>query len=173
MKGKIIDNYWNSVLSNSPLVDLVNEQDEKALQNLLDIQIVWAEKDIENHQNISLKFIFKPNAYFNETVLTRNLITSNGEFICVEGTKITWKENKCLTHEKKKITNKATGENKFVQGKKIQSFFDIFLDWNVQTPEELERAAFILGELGNLIVKDSISYFLGLINADDLSDEED
>jgi len=37
MKGKVIDNYWNSVLSNSPLVDEISENDEKALTYLLNI----------------------------------------------------------------------------------------------------------------------------------------
>lgn len=31
LKGKVIDNYWNSVFSNSALVDEISEKDEKAL----------------------------------------------------------------------------------------------------------------------------------------------
>jgi hypothetical protein len=41
MKGKVIDNYWNSVLSNSPLVSEITEEDEKALAFLLDIQNIF------------------------------------------------------------------------------------------------------------------------------------
>jgi hypothetical protein len=41
MKGKVIDNYWNSVLSNSPLVSEITEEDEKALTYLLDIQNIF------------------------------------------------------------------------------------------------------------------------------------
>lgn len=66
MKGKVIDNYWNSVLSNSPLVDEITEQDEKALSYLLDIQNVFPQNANEN-QNITLKFVFKENPFFNET----------------------------------------------------------------------------------------------------------
>jgi len=58
MKGKVIDNYWNSVLSNSPLVDEITEDDEKALSYLLDIQHIFPENTKDN-QNISLKFLFK------------------------------------------------------------------------------------------------------------------
>ncbi len=58
MKGKVIDNYWNSVLSNSPLVDEITENDEKALTYLLDIQIIFPENVVDNG-NISLKFLFK------------------------------------------------------------------------------------------------------------------
>lgn len=40
LKGKVIEDYWISVLSNSALVDEINEKDEKALKYLLDIQKV-------------------------------------------------------------------------------------------------------------------------------------
>lgn len=66
MKGKVIDNYWNSVLSNSPLVDEITQQDEKALSYLIDIQNVFPQNANEN-QNITLKFVFKENPFFNET----------------------------------------------------------------------------------------------------------
>ena len=56
MKGKLIDNYWNSVLSNSPLVDEITENDEKALNYLLDIQIIFPENVLDN-ANISLSFL--------------------------------------------------------------------------------------------------------------------
>lgn len=52
--------------------------------------------------------------------------------LALEGDQITWKDGKWLTHEKKKITNKKTGESKIDKGKKIKSFFDIFLDWNAE-----------------------------------------
>ena len=58
MKGKVIDNYWNSVLSNSPLVSEITEEDEKAHAYLLEIQNIFPESPNEN-QNISLKFVFK------------------------------------------------------------------------------------------------------------------
>jgi hypothetical protein len=59
------------------------------------------------------------------------LKTSGGQPVCIEGTKINWKElGKSLRHEFKKVTNKKTGETKTVQGAKIASFFDIFEDQN-------------------------------------------
>lgn len=84
--------------------------------------------------------------------------------MCVEGDPITWKPNAFVVYEKKKVSNKASGEVKFIQGKKINSFFDVFLDWNVEKPNDLLRVGGIINELGNLIIKDSLSYFLGLID---------
>lgn len=45
LKGKVIEDYWISVLSNSALVDEINEKDEKALKYLLDIQKVHDPED--------------------------------------------------------------------------------------------------------------------------------
>ena len=49
--------------------------------------------------------------------------------LALEGGKVTWKDNKWLTHEKKKKKKKKTGETRIEKGKKIKSFFDIFEDW--------------------------------------------
>ena len=86
--------------------------------------------------------------------------------LALEGDQLTWKEGKWLTHEKKKITNKKTGESKIDKGKKIKSFFDIFLDWNAENQAELQRTGNFMAELANMIVMDSLDYFLGLINSD-------
>lgn len=51
--------------------------------------------------------------------------------LATDGDQVNWKEGKCLTHEVKKVTNKKTGESRIEKGKKIKSFFDIFVDWNV------------------------------------------
>jgi hypothetical protein len=78
-----------------------------------------------------------------------------------------------LTHERKKITNKKTGESKIDKGKKIKSFFDIFLDWTADKPADLDRVGDIILELANLIVMDSLDYFLDLINEEERSVDED
>lgn len=62
LKGKVIDNYWMGVFSNSAIVDEINEEDEKALKYLLDIQRIDNPTDPES---IELEFVFKPNPYFN------------------------------------------------------------------------------------------------------------
>lgn len=57
------------------------------------------------------------------------MVVKDRQMLALEGGKVTWKDNKWLTHEKKKITNKKTGETRIEKGKKIKSFFDIFEDW--------------------------------------------
>lgn len=86
---------------------------------------------------------------------------------------MTWREGQCLTHEIKKATNKKTGQKSTIQGSKIQSFFDIFLDWDRQNVEELSRASGMISELSEMVLLDSIDYFLGVINADEESDDDD
>jgi hypothetical protein len=93
------------------------------------VQLLESES-AENLNNVNLKFIFKANPYFSETVITRKLRFVDGVCFSLEGDKTTWKQGNWLTHESKKISNKSTGETKITQGKKIDSFFDIFLDWN-------------------------------------------
>jgi len=98
------------------------------MEYLLDVQVVDAEKD-ETNTSINLRFIFKPNSYFTETSVIRRLKYAEGGPVALEGDLLTWKTGNWLTHESKKVSNKATGESKMVQGKKIESFFDIFLNW--------------------------------------------
>lgn len=75
LKGKVIEDYWISVFSNSALVDEINEKDEKALKYLLDIQKIDDPEDIES---ITLNFIFKSNPFFKETEVKRKLDIKNG-----------------------------------------------------------------------------------------------
>lgn len=138
LKGKVIDNYWMGVFSNSAIVDEINEEDEKALKYLLDIQRIDNPADPES---IELEFVFKPNPYFNETSLKRKLNIKNGEALSLEGDTITWKEGQCLTHTVKKVTNKKTGEKTTMEGKKIKSFFDIFLNVDSKNQSLLARVA--------------------------------
>lgn len=93
--------------------------------------------------------------------------------VCLEGDQVTWKSGNWLTHESKKINNKATGESKVTKGKKIESFFDIFLDWNAnENADELAKCSQIVYDL-IAVIRDSLSYFLGLFEVLDESEEED
>lgn len=60
-----------------------------------------------------------------------------------------------------------------VQGEKIKSFFDIFINWDLKNPEMLDRVATNMIEISNLLLFDSVDYFLGIINADEESQDED
>jgi hypothetical protein len=68
------------------------------------VQIVDGEEG-----TISLKFVFKPNAYFVETSVVRRLRVAEGRAVCLEGDVLTPKAGNWLTHESKKVTNKGTG----------------------------------------------------------------
>ena len=166
MKGKIIESYWNGAFENSALMNYITEKDERALENLVNIQIAEGEPD-----TVSLKFTFKPNPYFVETTAVRRLRFAQGQVVCLEGEVMTPKAGNWLTHECKKVTNKGNGQTKNVQGKKIDSFFDIFLNLTaVDHPKELAKCADIMQELVS-VVRDSLSYFLGLFELNE--SEED
>lgn len=167
----MIDRYWNAALENSAVASLITENDEKALEYLQDIQVV---EDKDNEGGITLRFLFKQNPYFSETTITRKLRYSKGAPVCLEGDIPSWKSGHWLTHETKKANNKTTGLSKVIQGKKIESFFDIFINWTAnENPQELEKCFTIVSELSN-VIRDSLSYFLGLFEVDDGSlDEED
>jgi len=46
------------------------------------------------------------------------------------------------------------------------------LNWTVDNPKELQKSEAILNEL-MVVIRDSLSYFLGLFDVDDGSEEEE
>ena len=76
MKGKTIESYWVGAFQNSPLERFINEKDESALENLLNIYSLNDAKDINT---VSYKFIFKANPFFQETTVVRRLKLENGK----------------------------------------------------------------------------------------------
>ncbi len=117
--------------------------------------------------------MFKPNPYFTETSIVRRLKFADGKPVCLEGDEVTWKNGNWLTHESRKVSNKGTGESKQTKGKKIDSFFDIFLNWTSNdNPTELSKCHEILYDL-MAVIRDSLSYFLGLFDMEDESEEEE
>ena len=60
-----------------------------------------------------------------------------------------------------------------MEGKKIKSFFDIFLNFDNKNQEMLKRVADNMSEISSLLILDSVDYFLGVINADEQSEDED
>jgi hypothetical protein len=155
------------------VAQFITEPDEKALEFLQDIQVV---EDSSNENGITLRFIFKANPYFSETTVVRKLrLGEDRAAVCLEGDQPSWKAGNWLTHESKKVNNKATGESKVLKGKKVDSFFDIFLNWTAaENAKELEKCSQILNEL-MVVIRDSLGYFLGLFDVDgeDSEAEED
>lgn len=129
--------------------------------------------DKDDQESITLRFIFKENSFFNEKVLVRKAKVVNGQFMCIEGDPISWKDGQCLTHSIKKVSNKKTGEKSTKIEKKLKSFFDIFLNWDQKNMEELVRVSGLMEEIANFVTMDSIDYFLGVINADEISVDDE
>ena len=103
LKGKIIDSYWNSALENSPISSFISENDEKALESLVDIELAEAG---DNPHGINLRFVFKANPYFAEGKVLRRIRVVEGEMVGVEGDKLEWKDNKWLTTKPKRSGTK-------------------------------------------------------------------
>lgn len=129
-----IPQFWACAMTHMEAIgELITEEDVDCLEHLQDIQC----EDDEDGKGFTLRFIFSENDYFTNTVLTKsykvpNLLISDEPLIKnVEGTKIDWKPDKCLTH--KKVTKKQRGKGKhagqvrtIVHQEEKESFFSWF-----------------------------------------------
>ncbi|GAX19267.1 nucleosome assembly protein 1-like 1 [Fistulifera solaris] len=129
-----IPQFWACAMTHMETIgELITEEDVDCLEHLQDIQ---CEDDVDG-KGFTLRFFFAENEYFTNTVLTKsyqvpNLLVSDEPMIKnVEGTKIDWKPDKCLTH--KKITKKQRGKGRhagqvrtIVQQEEKESFFNWF-----------------------------------------------
>jgi nucleosome assembly protein 1-like 1 len=151
-----IPQFWACAMTHMETIgELITEEDVDCLEHLQDIQC----EDDEDGKGFTLRFFFAENEYFTNTVLTKsyqvpNLLVSDEPMIKnVEGTKIDWKPDKCLTH--KKITKKQRGKGRhagqvrtIVQQEEKESFFNWFSapelpslnpDVDEMDEEEIER----------------------------------
>ena len=129
-----IPQFWACAMTHVETIgELITEEDVDCLEHLQDIQC----EDDEDGKGFTLRFIFTENDYFMNKVLTKsykvpNLLISDEPLIKnVEGTKIDWKADKCLTH--KKVTKKQRGKGRqagqvrtIVQQEEKESFFNWF-----------------------------------------------
>lgn len=97
-----IKNYWADALANhSMLASFINENDEKALAHVLDIQYV----EDPNNEDVEITIHFSENEFFtNEKLSTKVKADENGEPKEIIATPVDWKEGKNLT---KKTTTKV------------------------------------------------------------------
>jgi nucleosome assembly protein 1-like 1 len=105
-----IPEFWLTALRNHlGLSELITERDEGALKSLLDIRLSYLDTKREGGEGkpgFVLSFVFAPNEYFTNEVLTKTYIYQaeigyGGDFVYdhAEGTEIKWKEDKDLTKE--------------------------------------------------------------------------
>jgi nucleosome assembly protein 1-like 1 len=186
-KTKGVPEFWLTIFKNVEiLADRVQEVDEPILQHLLDIKV--SPRPVED-MGFVLEFVFSPNEYFTNTVLTKEYTldskpkTDNPlkymgpEIVSCKGCKIDWKADKDVTVRKQK--HKVPETKKMVtQYVKVPSFFNFFSPPEVNGEEDEEAYEkeeelvedYKLGQLlQDQIIPRAILYFTG----EALDDEDD
>ncbi|KAF8632369.1 hypothetical protein AX15_001904 [Amanita polypyramis BW_CC] len=136
-----IPEFWLTALRNHiALSDIITNRDEEALKSLIDIRLVYLEKEtdpqLEGKPGYKIQFVFKQNDFFENEILEktyvyRDEVGYSGDFMYDRsiGTEIKWKEDKDLTKEFeiKKQRNKTTNRTRLVRkAKPAESFFNFF-----------------------------------------------
>ena len=131
-----IPRFWACAIHQMPVTEgLVSETDIECLGSLKDIRCVGH----DNGEGFKLEFEFRPNDYFENTVLTKsydvpNLLLADEPILKnVEGCEIRWKTGRCLTHKEIKKQQRGKGKNagqvRTIVTKtttKLESFFHFF-----------------------------------------------
>ena len=164
-KNKEIPFFWRTVIQNCKCY-ICNEKDELILNNLIDIIII----PLENKIDFQVNYIFKPNDYMENTILTKKYFYNilNEKLINVEGCEINWKsEDKNPTIKKTvKFIKKKKSKEKQIITKEIESFFDIFskkIKDNLSNEEQ--QAKFLKEDF----LPNSLEYYLNIFIVDDHS----
>ncbi len=91
--------FWLDTLRRSQLSSLVFEDDHEALKYLIDVK-TDRQMD-EESPKITVSFVFDPNPFFNNAVLTKTVVfNSTGDEVTeVLGSEIDWKSGKNLCYE--------------------------------------------------------------------------
>ena len=89
--------YWLTALKNSNGFLIVNENDEKILQHLIDVKLVNSEDKL----SYSIEFHFSPNQYFDSEKLTKTYFYDrlDHKLYKVEATKIQWKSENLIPNK--------------------------------------------------------------------------
>ena len=157
-KNKEIPFFWRTVIQNCKCY-ICNEKDVPILDNLIDIIII----PLENKIDFQVNYIFKPNDYMENTILTKKYFYNilNEKLINVEGSEIIWKDedkNPTIKTTVKIIKKKKTKEKQIIT-KEIESFFDIFSKKiKDNLPNEEQQAKFIKEDF----LPNSLEYYLNL-----------
>lgn len=152
---KGVPQFWICTMTQMETVgELITEEDVDCLEHLQDITC----SDDEDGRGFTLRFVFGPNEYFHDAVLTKryevpNLLTSDEPILKqVVGCKIQWKEDKSLTFRRVKKKQRGKGKNAgqvrtVTKTEKKESFFQWFDppkmpsmdDMDEEEAEELEE----------------------------------
>jgi len=181
--AKPIEEYWANVLKNADAY--LGEGDFDALKYCTKVYTSEKKKS-ETEKEVTATFEFKENPYFTNTQLQTTVFLSNDMPKSSKGTKIEWKEGKCLTVKKisKTQKNKKTGATRKVDKEvKCKSLFGLFADFtdkddeeSLNQEEEEQPNLFLLNETIELLndaVPFSLEYYLGVVENEGDEDEED
>lgn len=143
------------------------------------------EKKGETDKDVTATFEFRENPFFTNSKLQTTISLSNDMPKTSKGTKIEWKEGKCLTVKKisKSQKNKKTGATRKVDKEvKCKSLFGLFADFtdkedeeSINQEEEEQPNIFLLNETVELLndaVPFSLEYYLGVVENEDEEDED-
>ncbi|KAK2653604.1 hypothetical protein Ddye_013460 [Dipteronia dyeriana] len=116
-KEEGVPNFWLTAMKfNEALAKEISKRDEGALKYLQDIK--WCR--IGDPKGFKLEFLFDPNPYFKNSVLTKTYPMSD-DFVAIPekaiGTRIEWYPGKCLTQDPEKKIWEMEG---------CESFFNFF-----------------------------------------------
>lgn len=197
MKG--VPEFWLTIFKNVDLLtEMVQEHDEPALRHLKDIKVSYKQASATEPMGFVLHFIFTPNDYFNNHVLTKEYMMKcepseddpfsfeGPEIFRCKGDTIDWKKGKNLTVKvvKKKQKHKSKGNVRTItKTVKNDSFFNFFEPPQLpedpeaevdQETQELLTADFEIGHyIRERIVPRAVLFFTGEALEDDDYDEEE
>ncbi|KAL5757512.1 hypothetical protein ACOSP7_020123 [Xanthoceras sorbifolium] len=185
---KGVPEFWLTAMKNNLiLADEILERDEEALKYLKDIK--WCRTD--DPKGFKLEFLFDPNPYFKNSVLTKTYDMIDDDEPVLEkanGTEIEWYPGKCLTLKllKKKPRKGSKNTKPITKSEKCASFFNFFKppafpedpdEIDPDTAEELQDQMdqdYTVGTtIRDKIIPHAVSWFTGEADGDDCDDMED
>ncbi|XP_038699766.1 nucleosome assembly protein 1;3-like isoform X2 [Tripterygium wilfordii] len=187
---KGVPDFWLTAMKNNEvLAEEITERDEGALKYLKDIK--WYR--IEDPKGFKLEFIFEPNPYFKNTILTKTYHMIDEDDPILEkaiGTEIEWYPGKCLTQKvlKKKPKKGTKNAKPITKTEECESFFNFFNPPQVPEDDEdidedaaedlqnqMEQDYDVGSTIRDKVIPHAVSWYTGeAIQGDDLGlDDED
>ncbi|KAJ4893551.1 Nucleosome assembly protein 1 [Raphanus sativus] len=190
-----VPNFWLIAMkTNEMLANEITERDEGALKYLKDIRCCRVEN---SSRNFKLEFLFDPNPYFKNSVLSKTYHVTDDDddgpvLDKVIGTEIEWCPGKCLTHKvvvkkRPKKGTKKVNNIPMTKTENCESFFNFFKPPEIDEVDECFTT--MDEELQNLTDQDydiavtirdkliphAVSWFTGeaLVDEDEYDDDDD
>ncbi|KAB1218415.1 hypothetical protein CJ030_MR3G026295 [Morella rubra] len=181
-----VPDFWLTAMkTNEVLAEEISERDEGALKYLKDIK--WCR--IDNPKGFKLEFLFDPNPYFKNSVLTKTYHMIDDDEPILEkaiGTEIEWYPGKSLTQKilKKKPRKGSKNAKPITKTENCESFFNFFNppqvpedddDLDEDTAEELQNQMEQDYDIGSTIrdkiIPHAVSWFTGeAVQGDEFED---